>query len=494
MSQYSVAMSRKIHDQLVRRLLRDDYQEDLCFALWYPSVGKNRTTALIHKVILPREGERLVHGNASFLPNYFERAIGEAVNANAGLAFFHSHGAPGWQGMSTDDVNAEVGHAPSTMGATGLPLVGLTLGTDGAWSARFWERTGPRQYKRRWCTHVRVVGEQLSVTFDDKAIRPPAFKEALRRTVSAWGPKAQADLARLRIGVVGAGSVGAIIAEALARMGIVHIKLIDFDSVEELNRDRLLHATEQNAARGEAKVRILSRGLRQSATADGFIVDDIEYSICEAEGFREALDCDLLFSCVDRPWPRAVLNLIAYAHLIPLIDGGILIGVKPDGAMRRADWKAHIASPDRRCLECLKQYDPGLVSVERDGYLDDPSYIQGLPKDHPILRNENVFTFSLAAASLELLQMIMMVVAPSGVSNAGAQTYHFVPGFFEEPNFVGCESTCLYPSFIARGDRAGITVTGCHRIAESARSKRRKPSTPISKRILEWVMNIRRKR
>src|SRR5215470_9734666 len=36
--------------------------------------------------------------------------------------------------------------------------------------------------------------------------------------------------------------VECVVAEALARTGIQHIRLIDFDSVEELNLDRLLHA------------------------------------------------------------------------------------------------------------------------------------------------------------------------------------------------------------------------------------------------------------
>src|SRR5437868_6595723 len=133
---YSVALSSALHKQAMDHLIRIDGQEDLCFALWYPSHGQGRMTALIHTLLLPRDNEREVHGNVSFLPAYFERAIEEALVANADVALLHSHGGPGWQGMSPDDVAAEQGHTAAIKGATGLPLVGLTLGTDGAWSAR----------------------------------------------------------------------------------------------------------------------------------------------------------------------------------------------------------------------------------------------------------------------------------------------------------------------------------------------------------------------
>ena len=52
----------------------------------------------------------------------------------------HSHLGPGWQDVSEDDVVAERGRAALALAGTELPLVGLTLGTDGAWSARFWPR------------------------------------------------------------------------------------------------------------------------------------------------------------------------------------------------------------------------------------------------------------------------------------------------------------------------------------------------------------------
>lgn len=484
---FSSAFTFDLYAQAASHLIRTDHQEDLCFAVWHPSEGLTRTTALLHRLILPRPGERAVHGNVSFSPEYFERALGEAVEAQGGLAFLHSHPVPGWQGMSSDDVRAEEGHAAPTKGATGLPLVGLTLGTDGAWSARFWEKTGPKKYERRWCENVRVVGDPFGVTYADQLRPPPRFKEELRRTISSWGKEAQAKLARLRVGIVGAGSVGTIIAETLARSGIQNISLIDFDTVENLNLDRLLHATTATAERKESKVSSLAVGIRKGATADKFSVLEFDYSVAEEEGYRAALDCDVIFSCVDRPWARAVLNYIATAHLIPVIDGGILVEVTPAQTLRRADWKMHTVMPGRRCLECLEQYNPGLVQAEREGYLDDPKYIKGLPDDHPLKRNENVIAFSMNVASFEVLQMLSLVIAPMGISDPGQQSYHFVPAIFDKPLFQVCEPTCLYPSLVALGDHGGFVVTGRHEIAERHRAIHAKPKKSLWRLLIDML-------
>jgi len=469
---YSAALTERLHGVLRDHLLRADGQEELCFAVWHPSNGATRTSALLHEVILPEATDRQIHGNASFNPGYFERALAVAADTGGGLAFFHSHGGPGWQGMSSDDVRAEQSHAAATFGATGLPLVGLTLGTDGAWSARFWVRTGPRHYERRWCETVRVVGERLTLTYHDLLRPPPGPRPELQRTTSAWGAPAQAHLARLRIGIVGAGSVGAIVAEALARTGIADITLIDFDTVERGNLDRLLHAYPEDAAAGRAKVAVIGSAVTRSATATPFSLQALEDSVCEENGFRAALDCDVLFSCVDRPWPRSVLNFAAYAHLIPVVDGGIRAEVTGRGTLRRADWRAHIASPAHRCLACLGQYDSADVSADREGYFDDPGYIAGLPLEHAAHRGENVFGFSLAAASLEMLQFLAMVLAPSEIPNLGGRLFHFVEGQFEPPEYRLCDPGCPLPGLTSWGDHTGIVVTGRHAAAERARASR----------------------
>jgi hypothetical protein len=468
---YSVALTTDVQGQATRHLVRRDGQEDLCFGLWYPSRGRSRFTALLSELIPPMPAERAVHGNASFTPEYFDRSMSLARERGAGLAFLHSHLGPGWQGMSNDDVVAEESHAASANGATGLPLLGMTIGTDGAWSARLWERIGRRQYDRRWCESVRLCGDYHAVTFHNELMPVPQIGRELERTVSAWGQKKQADIGRLKVGVIGTGSVGCIVAEALARMGFGSILLVDFDEVEQVNLDRLLHATRWDV--GEAKVNVLARGLRRSATAAKFSVETMEYSISEEEAFRAALDCDVLFGCVDRPLGRHVLNFIAYAHLIPVVDGGIAIRTKPNGLVRHCDMRAHVASPARRCLECLGQYSTGLVAAERDGLLDDPKYIEGLPADADIRHRENVFGFSAMAASLELMQMLAMVVVPCGIGNHGAQIYHFKTGDLDREHASSCDATCFFPRYVARGDSADVTLTNPHAAATQARASRR---------------------
>lgn len=470
----SVAIPTALAAKLSGHLLPGDGEEDLAFGVWFPSRGARREGAVLREWLAPRRGERHRHGNASFEGTYMLRAIARARESGGGVFFCHSHPrGRGWQGMSSDDVAAESGMAPRVQAATGLPLLGLILAEEGAWSARSWPAG-----RRREAESVRAVGGRLALSFNPDLRPAPAAGESQARSVSAWGEAVQADLARLRIGIVGAGSVGAIVAEILARSGVGEIVLLDFDRVEMANLDRLLHAYREDAVARRLKVEVLADALRRSATAPGFRVRALPLSVVEPEGYAAALDCDLIFSCVDRPWPRAALNLLAYAHLIPVVDGGIAIW-SPGGRMRRADYRAHLVGPGRRCLECLGQYDPGLVQTERSGLLADPAYVAGLPADHPLRRGENVFAFSAATAAAEVLQMISALVAPSGIADIGAQIHHAANGRLDV-DLRPCESGCLYSGrFLARGSAAGIEVTARHPVAERSRAGSGVP-TPVA--------------
>lgn len=458
---YSVALTERINDDLLAHLVRSDGQEDLIFALWMPSYGRSKTTAMLRRLAPPKSGEREVHGNVTFLPEYVERLIAEAISEGCGIALLHSHPSSGWQGLSAADAAAERLLAPTIKGATGLPLVALTLGAiDGVWSARFWEKISAGTYELRWCETVRVVGSRLKLHFCDHLAPRPELRLTQIRTVSAWGEQAQADLARLRIGIVGLGSVGSIIAESLSRMGVKHLDFIDFDTLKEHNLDRTLNASAADTRRRRAKVHIAARAARRNATARGFHADVYEYSVCEEIGYRAALDCDVLFSCVDRPWGRSVLNFIAYAHLIPVVDGGIRASQTRSGQLRGADWKAHVSGPSHACLQCLGQYDPGLIAAEKAGNLDDPHYIETLPEGHLARARENVFAFSVSLAGLEMTQLLMLTISPLDLGPSGAQNYHLLTGAID----IGphsCETGCPFNDLVATGDLSHSGIDQC---------------------------------
>jgi len=59
-----------------------------------------------------------------------------------------------------------------------------------------------------------VISDDLRVSFYDRLAPPPGSNAQQIRTVAAWGREAQNDLARLRVGIIGAGSVGGMVGEA----------------------------------------------------------------------------------------------------------------------------------------------------------------------------------------------------------------------------------------------------------------------------------------
>src|SRR5262249_2636585 len=117
--------------------------------------------------------------------------------------------------------------------------------------------SGPASFQRQWATHVRVVGRAIGWSFHPGLRPSPRPRPSLVATVSVWTDHSQADLARCRIGIVGLGSVGSLVCEALARIGARDLTLIDHDRIEMRNLDRTAGAVEADAhADGTPKVAV----------------------------------------------------------------------------------------------------------------------------------------------------------------------------------------------------------------------------------------------
>jgi len=494
----SVAMTSAVHTQLLDHLLRSDGQEDVRLATYRPSTGATRRTAILREVISPLPGERAVHGNASVTGDYVLRAAALAHEHNEGLALCHSHpGGRGWQAMSSPDRDAEASFANLVREITGLPLVGMTLaGRDPSWSARHWDNGLGIGIRATDAENVRVVGEQLTVSWNDTLVPAPERQATQRRSISCWGPTTHDDLVRRSVLVVGAGSVGLDVALRLASTGVTSIGIMDFDTIEQGNLDRLIGITATDAWLKRAKVHVARRLVLENTTARPGRFPTWEHSICEPDGLRQALDHDLIICCVDKPWPRAVLNGIAYSDLIPVIDGGIAVDVFPDGeGMRNATWRSHVIRPGRPCMSCNGQLDLGEVAADIEGALDDPRYIAGRDGGTDAAVGQNVAVLSISAAGALLAQYVSFNIAPGGIGDPGPLQYLLSTHTLEHLGPTSGEH-CEYEAAEAIGD-ARQTLTGRHLMAEIRRVERERDELPLviraARSVDDMAWRIRRR-
>ncbi len=282
--------------------------------------------------------------------------------------------------------------------------------------------------------------------------------------------------------MVGAGSVGLDVFVRLAASGLCHLTVMDFDVVKSHNLDRLIGAAQRDVRLRRPKIHVARREATEAATASRCSIEVTDRSICEPDGLQIALDHDLIFSCVDRPWPRAVLNSLAYSDLIPVIDGGIAIDTFDGGDMRNATWRSHVVRPGRPCMSCNRQLDLGSVALERQGLLDDPAYIQGAGENRTPA-GQNVAPLSINVAASVLAQYVSFSVAPSGLGDPGPLQYVFSTHYLEHRN----ETTsphCAAEAAEAVGDHR-VCLTGVHEEAE--RQRQLSGSVGAGIRLLRWV-------
>jgi len=109
----------------------------------------------------------------------------------------------------------------------------------------------------------------------------------------------------------------------------------------------------------------------------------------------------------------------------------------------------------------------GMIAYEPE----PPAYIAGLPVEHHLRRKENVFLFSVAAASAQLNQFITMITAPSGVADTGAHLFHLATGTVDRIE-DGCTPGCRYASDLLLLGDVAPPVTGRDLAAENARAYR----------------------
>ena len=143
------------------------------------------------------------------------------------------------------------------------------------------------------------------------------MKEQFKRTELIFSKENMEKLYNSKVIVFGVGGVGGHLVEALARSGIGHIAIVDFDTVEITNINRQLVAT--HSSLGKSKVEVLKERLLD-------INPDIEveainkFYLPENEDEFDLSKYDYVVDAVDNMSAKISLVLRANSQNVPIIS------------------------------------------------------------------------------------------------------------------------------------------------------------------------------
>ena len=397
-----LALCGRDHERLRGHLLPADKLEAAAILLCATSDGARPGLFVRSMILVPHSECGVRERDALIWPGQrLAEAQARAEDEGLAMLLIHSHPGDMFQFSRVDDASdlrVLSAARDGWCGSHSATLGSAIMVSDGSIQARTFEEDG----RFAVIEEVRVVGDEIQHISPDRS---------LARRPMAFGDGMGAELRRRRACVIGVSGTGSIIAEQAARLGFGGLVLIDFDTVEDRNLNRILNSTSEDAVFGLAKVEMFSRAVR--AYRPDIEVVSIKASILSREAVLAAAECDVIFSCVDSSEGRQVADLIAQAFLIPLVDMGVTIftrrladgGAAVADAVGRIDYVQPGASsllsrcvytPDTLRAEYLARVDPAAHAAEvAEGY------IKGAPQEAPA-----VISLNMRAASEAMLEYL----------------------------------------------------------------------------------------
>lgn len=335
-----------------------------------------------------------------------EPILQRAMSRGFAIAKIHSH-PTGYDWFSETDDHAEEEMFPSVFGwldADG-PLASLIMLPDGRLVGRAVQEHG----RGAPLDGIRLVDDDFVFWQYDQEVGGDVPEHAIR-VAQTFGEGTYRLLRKLRIGVVGASGTGSIVIEQLARNCVGELVVVDPDHVEGKNLNRIPNSTAQDVADETGKPAVQERAI--SAMQLGTNVIAYNKDLMDLEVLKALSTCDMLFGCMDSVDGRHVLNKLASAYLIPLIDVGVRLDADGHGGIDSI-WSAiHTVLPGGSSLLSRRVYDQAdldaafLKRTNPEVYEEHRKvgYIKGMLVDRPAVISVNMD--AAAAAVNEFLARI----------------------------------------------------------------------------------------
>lgn len=186
-------------------------------------------------------------------------------------------------------------------------------------------------------------------------------RNATARLDAALGNAGSERLKAARVAVIGCSGTGSPAIEMLARAGVGEFVVVDFDTFDDSNLERIHGSGFGDLKRRPLKVRLMVEMIR--AINPECRVTAIVGNILDEEVIDEILRCDVALGCTDTNHSRAMLGDLASHYLLPSIDVGV--GIESGGGKISAQiCDFAINSPGEPCPYCDGRIDQEQLAVE----------------------------------------------------------------------------------------------------------------------------------
>jgi len=391
------------YQQLKNHLLPGDGLEAVAIALCGRSSYAGNHTLLVQELLLvpydvcfERKAD-YVHWPSDVINPFLEKA----TKKNLAIIKFHCHPGPGiYERFS--DVDNESDHQLFTgihaWVDDGLPHASCIMLPDGRLFGRMFKHDMSMETVHQFL----IAGSDILV-WNYCGISHAMADDLQVRNVQAFGKKTIMLLNRLKIGIVGCSGTGSPVIEQLKRLGVGTLVFVDPDFTDDVNVNRIVGSTREDAEKHTLKVEVMKRGVEEVGM--GTQVITFARHVSARDIVKELADCDLLFGGVDGTEGRHTLNLISSYYIQPLIDMGVKLDADGKGGINNIFGTVHYVQPGGSSLLNRGQYNldqlaaEGIRRTNKEEYARN-KYLANVNESQPAVISINMQVAAIAVNEL----------------------------------------------------------------------------------------------
>jgi len=179
---------------------------------------------------------------------------------------------------------------------------------------------------------------------------------------SFLGPTSEQDLAGITVGIVGLGGGGSHVVQQLAHLGVGSYVIVDPDTIDETNLNRLVGGTRADVDAEEPKIRIAERAIRRVLPHARISAHASSWQ--EVAG--ELKHCDVIIGGLDSVIAKDQIDGFSKRFLIPYVDMGMDVHKLGDRFLIAG--QVVLTMPGGPCLRCMGVVTEAALATEARRY------------------------------------------------------------------------------------------------------------------------------